>query len=227
MKLCKPSQSLSIEKRYIRMKQNTLATAGFGLVTRRTRKRVFLDLRQWFGPSAPAMEEALQDVSPYCEFARLEPCATHLPDESTILRFGKTPSPRHLLEEHSLCIPLLGTINATLIAEPSSTKNEGVQGDPEMPVRFHQGSLQRAGQKYVATEDAICAEQFVDGPGHAFAQGLSVRTTAMWADAQRQPEKATNQAQCAPKFNGHAVRSSLREIFLVNSRKSVGCSGHP
>ena len=96
------------------MKQTTLATAGFGLVTKRTRKRVFLDemnlvvpwtelvalitphspvagakggrppfavetmlrihfLQQWFGLSDPAMEEALHDVSLYCEFAHLDP----------------------------------------------------------------------------------------------------------------------------------------------------------
>jgi IS5 family transposase len=167
------------------MKQSTLATAGFGLVTKRTRKRVFLDemnlvvpwtqlvdliqpfaaratgakggrppfpvetmlrihfLQQWFGLSDPAMEEALHDISLYCEFARLDPGATRLPDESTILRF------RHLLEEHKLSIQLLATINATLatkglmlktgtvvdatlIAAPSSTKNESGERDPEM-----------------------------------------------------------------------------------------------
>ena len=167
------------------MKQSTLATAGFGLVTKRTRKRVFLDemnlvvpwrelvsliqpfaakaggakggrppfpvetmlrihfLQQWFGLSDPAMEEALHDVSLYCEFAHLDPGATRLPDESTILRF------RHLLEENNLSIQLLATINATLaikglllkagtavdatlIAAPSSTKNGSGERDPEM-----------------------------------------------------------------------------------------------
>ena len=167
------------------MKQSTLATAGFGLVTKRTRKRVFLDemnlvvpwtelvnliqpfassgttarggrpsfpveamlrihfLQQWFGLSDPAMEEALHDISLYCEFARLDPGAMRLPDETTILRF------RHLLEKHNLSIQLLATINATLatkglmlktgtvvdatlIAAPSSTKNSSGERDPEM-----------------------------------------------------------------------------------------------
>ena len=166
------------------MKQISLATAGFQLVTKRTRKRVFLDemnlvvpwaalvsliapfapstgdkggrppfavetmlrihfLQQWFGLSDPAMEEALHDVSVYCDFARLDPGATRLPDESTILRF------RHLLEEHCLSHQLLATINAslakkglmlkagtavdaTLIAAPSSTKNSTGERDPEM-----------------------------------------------------------------------------------------------
>ena len=167
------------------MKQISLATTGFELVTKRTRKRVFLDemnlvvpwteligliqpfassgtsakggrpsfavetmlrihfLQQWFGLSDPAMEEALHDVSLYCEFARLDPGSMRLPDETTILRF------RHLLEENDLSIQLLATINATLatkglmlktgtvvdatlIAAPSSTKNSTGERDPEM-----------------------------------------------------------------------------------------------
>ena len=170
------------------MKQISLGATGFELVTKRTRKRVFLDemnlvvpwaelvgliepcvrftpsgtgakggrpsfpvetmlrihfLQQWFGLSDPAMEEALHDISLYCEFARLDPGSTRLPDESTILRF------RHLLEEHKLSIQLIATINATLatkglmlktgtvvdatlIAAPSSTKNSSGERDPEM-----------------------------------------------------------------------------------------------
>ena len=167
------------------MKQISLATTGFELVTKRTRKRVFLDemnlvvpwtelvgliepfapggagakggrpsfpvetmlrihfLQQWFGLSDPAMEEALHDISLYCQFARLDPGGMRLPDESTILRF------RHLLEEHNLSIQLMATINATLatkglmlktgtvvdatlVAAPSSTKNSRGERDPEM-----------------------------------------------------------------------------------------------
>ena len=166
------------------MKQISLATTGFELATKRTRKRVFLDemnlvvpwselvnliqpfapvagsqggrpafavetmlrihfLQQWFGLSDPAMEEALHDISLYCEFAKLDPGAMRLPDESTILRF------RHLLEENNLSVQLLATINATLatkglmlktgtvvdatlIAAPSSTKNSTGERDPAM-----------------------------------------------------------------------------------------------
>ena len=159
------------------MKQITLAASGFALVTKTTRKRVFLGemnrvvpwselvgliapfaatglgakggrppfavetmlrihfMQQWFGLSDPAMEEALHDVPLYCEFAQLDPGATRLPDESTILRF------RHLLEAHNLSAQMLTAINATLsarglllkvgtvvdatlIAAPSSTKNK-------------------------------------------------------------------------------------------------------
>ena len=167
------------------MKQISLATTGFELVTKRTRKRVFLDemnlvvpwtelvgliqpfspsgagakdgrpafavetmlrihfLQQWFGLSDPAMEESLHDMPLYCEFARLDPGATRLPDASTILRF------RHLLEANNLRLRIMAVINATLtkrglmlktgtvvdatlIAAPSSTKNSTGERDPEM-----------------------------------------------------------------------------------------------
>jgi len=99
-------------------------------------------MQQWFTLSDPAMEEALHDVPLFREFAGLG-WDKRLPDESTILRF------RHLLEKHKLAEQILATINellrdkglllkagtvvdATLIAAPSSTKNQSGERDPEM-----------------------------------------------------------------------------------------------
>ena len=164
------------------MKQISLATTGFELVTKRTRKREFLDemnlvipwsqllalitphapagktgrppfatevmlrihlLQQFFGHSDPAMEEALHDIPLYREFAKLDAGITRLPDESTILRF------RHMLEQNDLGAQISAAVNAklidrglmlktgtvvdaTLIAAPSSTKNDKGERDPEM-----------------------------------------------------------------------------------------------
>jgi transposase, IS5 family len=100
-------------------------------------------LQQWFNLSDPAMEEALYDTALFRDFAGLDMGEDHLPDESTILRF------RHLLEAHQLSVQILATVNATLtakglllregtvvdatlIAAPSSTKNQDGQRDPEM-----------------------------------------------------------------------------------------------
>ncbi|NUX98839.1 IS5 family transposase [Paraburkholderia youngii] len=100
-------------------------------------------MQQWFGLSDPAMEEALYDVPLYRDFAGLDGGMTHLPDESTILRF------RHLLEAHGLAAQMLALVNeilvekglmlktgsvvdATLIPAPSSTKNNSGTRDPEM-----------------------------------------------------------------------------------------------
>ncbi|MEW5885271.1 MAG: IS5 family transposase [Pseudomonadota bacterium] len=100
-------------------------------------------LQHWFNLSDPAMEEALYDTEVLREFAGLDLCADLLPDESTILRF------RHLLEKHQLAEQMLAVVNAlcprkglllragtlvdaTLIAAPSSTKNQAGARDPEM-----------------------------------------------------------------------------------------------
>ncbi len=164
------------------MKQQSLATVGFELATKRTRKRQFLEemnlivpwrelvnlisphapvsmmgrppfavetmlrihfMQQWFGLSDPAMEEAMHDTPVMCQFAQLDSGLSRLPDESTILRF------RHFLEEHDLSQQMMATVNAllqakglifkagtlvdaTLIAAPSSTKNNSGTRDPEM-----------------------------------------------------------------------------------------------
>ena len=100
-------------------------------------------MQQWFGLSDPAMEEALHDTPIYRDFAGLDIGAQRIPDETTILRF------RHLLESHNLATQMMNNINqrladkgillksgtvvdATLIAAPSSTKNQDQQRDPEM-----------------------------------------------------------------------------------------------
>ena len=99
-------------------------------------------MQQWFTLSDPAMEEALHDTPLFREFAGLG-WDSRLPDDSTILRF------RHLLERHKLAEQILATVNdllqgkglmlkadtvvdATLIAAPSSTKNQSGERDPQM-----------------------------------------------------------------------------------------------
>ena len=99
-------------------------------------------LQNWFGLSDVAMEEALFDVPLYRQFAGLGGM-NRLPDRVSILRF------RHLLEQHELAPKMLEAVNATLaaqglllkegtvvdatlIAAPSSTKNNTGTRDPEM-----------------------------------------------------------------------------------------------
>ncbi|HEX5687709.1 MAG TPA: IS5 family transposase [Ideonella sp.] len=99
-------------------------------------------LQLWWNLSDPAMEEELHERPLYRRFAGLDGAA-RLPDETTILRF------RHLLEKQQLAPQVLATINAglarqglmlktgtvvdaTIIAAPSSTKNNSGERDPEM-----------------------------------------------------------------------------------------------
>ena len=100
-------------------------------------------MQQWFGYSDPAMEEASHDVPLLRQFEGLDAFEDAMPDESTILRF------RHLLEQNELAVAIFAevnavlnekglsmmrgsVVNATLVAAPSFTNNQGKQRVPEM-----------------------------------------------------------------------------------------------
>ena len=99
-------------------------------------------MQNWFGLSDPGMEEALYEVASMRKFAGLS-LLEAIPDETTILNF------RHLLEREEMAPLILSAVNthlarkglmvkrgtmvdATIIAAPSSTKNESGKRDPEM-----------------------------------------------------------------------------------------------
>jgi len=99
-------------------------------------------MQNWFALSDPAMEEALYEIASLRNFAGLK-LSEAIPDETTILNF------RHMLEEYDLAEDILKQVNAhlsrkglllkkgsivdaTIIAAPSSTKNEQGERDPEM-----------------------------------------------------------------------------------------------
>ena len=100
-------------------------------------------LQQWYALADEALEDALYDSQALQRFAGIELDAEGVPDATTLLKF------RRLLETHDLCKALFTAINAdlaarglllregtlvdaTLIAAPSSTKNEKRARDPEM-----------------------------------------------------------------------------------------------
>lgn len=100
-------------------------------------------LQQWYGLADEALEDALYDSQALRGFARIDLAAAGVPDATTLLKF------RRLLETHDLCKGLFAAINAdltarglllregtlvdaTLIAAPSSTKNQEKKRDPEM-----------------------------------------------------------------------------------------------
>jgi IS5 family transposase len=100
-------------------------------------------LQQWYGLADEALEDALYDSQALRGFARIDLAAEGVPDATTLLKF------RRLLETHDLCKGLFAAINAdlaarglllregtlvdaTLIAAPSSTKNQEQKRDPEM-----------------------------------------------------------------------------------------------
>jgi len=104
--------------------------------------RMYL-LANWFNLSDEACEDALYDMPVFRDFCRIDLGRERVPDATTLLNF------RHLLEQHEIGLALFakvgelllanglklsgGTIvDATIIAAPSSTKNEDKARDPEM-----------------------------------------------------------------------------------------------
>lgn len=120
-------------------------------------------LQLWFNMSDPQAEEAIYDSESMRRFAGVDLGDDTVPDETTILRF------RHLLEEHDLAEAIFHEINtllvekrlllssgtivdATIIAAPSSTKNEANKRDPEMK-QTKKGNTWHFGMKvHVATD---------------------------------------------------------------------------
>lgn len=137
-------------------------------------------LQQWFNLSDPAAEDAIYDSESMRRFARVELGDDVIPDETTILRF------RHLLEQHQLSATIFaelqglleekrlllkaGTIvDATIIAAPSSTKNQAGARDPEMHqtrkgkqwyfgMKLHVGTDLRGTVHHVTATDAKAAD---------------------------------------------------------------------
>ena len=100
-------------------------------------------LQQWYDLSDPAIEEALYDSAAMRRFVGIDLGREPVPDETTVCKF------RHLIERHDLGKRLFerigeylqargfrlsrGTIvDATIIAAPSSTKNQAKARDPQM-----------------------------------------------------------------------------------------------
>ena len=95
-----------------------------------------------------------------------------------------------------------------------------------MPVWLHQGALQRLGQEHRAVDDAVCAEQFVDGPP-ATHGGAGMSAPEGRVNARRQRETALYPSQNALKSDESVILISLDEFLTANSRESVGYSDHP
>jgi IS5 family transposase len=100
-------------------------------------------LQQWYGLGDEALEDALYDSQALRDFVGIDLSRESVPDATTLLKF------RHLLQANHLTRALFDEINAhlaergllmragtivdaTIIAAPSSTKNQGNARDPEM-----------------------------------------------------------------------------------------------
>ena len=100
-------------------------------------------VQQWYSLADEALEDALYDSQALRDFVGIDLSRESVPDATTLLKF------RRLLQDNDLTRTLLDEINAhlteqgllmragtivdaTIIAAPSSTKNEGKTRDPDM-----------------------------------------------------------------------------------------------
>ena len=100
-------------------------------------------LQLWYNLSDPGLEDAVHDRLSFQRFLGLDPLHQKVPDETTVLNF------RRLLEHHGLAEAIFAQVNAgltaqgllvktgtvvdaTILAAPSSTKNQTGKRDPEM-----------------------------------------------------------------------------------------------
>ncbi|MHA7839672.1 MAG: IS5 family transposase [bacterium] len=168
-------------------------------------------LQQWFDLSDPAAEDAIYDSESMRRSARVELGDDRVPDESTILRF------RHLLEREGLTEGVFEVVkdllaekrlmlrsgaiaDATIIAAPSSTKNETKSRDPEMKqtkkgnnwhfgMKLHIGTDRRGlvhslTATHAAASDISQLEDLLHGE-----ETVIWGDQAYWKEADRQPSK--------------------------------------
>lgn len=201
------------------------------------------------------MEEVLHDVPLYCKFAGLDVGMSCFPDESTILRF------RHLLEKNNLSLQIMATINATLakkglmlrtdtvvddtiIAAPSSTKNNTGERDPEMHhtkkgnqwyfgikaphrrgCRFGLGAHRYWNSRQYQRCDS--RPRLAARRRNSCLCGCRHECACNPVDARQQPEMAINRPRYGRKIGENVLRVSSYEFLMLNSGFGMGSADLP
>ena len=189
-------------------------------------------LQQWYGLADEALEDAIYDSQAMRLFVGIDLSQEGVPDATTLLKF------RHLLERHDLtrdifeeittmlseqkCLMKEGTIvDATIIASPSSTKNQSRQRDPQMH-QTKKGNQWHFGMKaHVAVDAQSGLVQKVIGTAanvsdisqtHELLHGQEqdVFADAGYQGVQKRPEISSRKAQ--PQWHIAAKRGKIRAM---------------
>ena len=100
-------------------------------------------LQQWYGLADEALEDALYDSQAMRDFVGIDLSHESVPDATTLLKFRRLLLANDMtkalfdeinahLAEQGLLMRAGTIVDATIIAAPSSMKNEGSARDPEM-----------------------------------------------------------------------------------------------
>jgi transposase, IS5 family len=193
-------------------------------------------LQHWFNLSDPAVEEALYDSLAMRAFVGVDLGRDAAPDESTVLKF------RHLLEKHHLGDKMFAEVNvylaargitvsggtivdATIIAAPSSTKNEEKKRDPAMHqtkkgnqwyfgMKGHIGVDSKSGMIHSAavtpanTHDSQVIEHLLHG-----------KETKLWGDSAYSGQGDKIKAK-APRAKDYTNEKARRNAPLTDEQKA-------
>ena len=204
-------------------------------------------LQQWYGLADEALEDAIYDSQAMRLFAGIDLSQEGVPDATTLLKF------RHLLEQHDLtrsifeeitamlseqkCLMKEGTIvDATIIAAPSSTKNQSRQRDAEMHqtkkgnqwyfgMKAHIGvdSKQKIVHSVAATAANVHDSRVIDEILHG-------KETRVWGDSAYQGQrvailKAAPHAQDFTHHRGNRA-SALSDVEVSKNRTKSRVRAH-
>src|ERR1700677_1050804 len=196
-------------------------------------------VQHWFALSDPAAEDAVYDSAALRRFVGIDLGRAAAPDETTILNF------RHLLEKHELCGQMLDTVNlyldrkgiristgtivdATIIAAPSSTKNEKKERDPEMN-QTRKGNQYYFGAKAHIGVDSkegivhsVCTSAASVSDVHMLPDLLHGNEKKGWGDGgyQGQREKIHEAGPQAQDMTNRRVKNSKGEVDEEQKRKN-------
>ena len=189
-------------------------------------------LQQWYGLADEALEDAIYDSQAMRLFVGIDLSTEGVPDATTLLKF------RHLLERHDLtrgilaeintvlseqkCLMKAGTIvDATIIAAPTSTKNQRRQRDGEMH-QTKKGNQWYFGMKaHIAVDAQSGLVQQVIGTAanvsdisrtHELLHGQEqdVFADAGYLGVQKRPEITSHPNQ--PRWHIAAKRGAIRAL---------------
>jgi IS5 family transposase len=167
-------------------------------------------LQQWYGLADEALEDAIYDSQAMRSFAGIDLSCEPVPDATTLLHF------RHLLEAHDLTKGIFDAVNAhladkhllmregtlvdaTIIAAPSSTKNQKGERDPEMHqtrkgnqwyfgMKAHIGADAQSGLVHTVAGTAANVSDISQTHALLHGQERSVHADAGYIGVEKRPE---------------------------------------
>ncbi len=191
----------------------------------------------WFNLADEACEDAMYDVAAFRDFCGIDLGRQSVPDATTLLNF------RHLLEKNKLGAAIFAKVgelllqsgfklcggsivDATIIAAPSSTKNQGKARDPEMASTAKGGHWHFGMKAHIGTDSAsgIVHSASVTAANVHDSQQLSCllhgNETRLYGDSAYANQKEALKAT-APKAKDFTNKRAYRNKPLTELDKEV------